>query len=145
MRSRSPPVASYHNLCFCLFILGFSPSKLRRQVASSPLPSAQARLMAGVGSHQGVSKGEVQGKSRPKRKGRGEQRDNKTERAPIPYSSLADAMNEGVGRNSGSSLAPDSLALTLRSSSRSLHSEGSHSDTSLPFRHLAPRAPLGRN
>jgi len=51
---------------------------------------------------------------------------------PVSYSSPADAMKGGVGRNSGSSPAPSASASTLRSSSRSRRSRSSHSDTSLP-------------
>ena len=60
------------------------------------------------------------------------------ERQPVPCSSSADAMKEGVWRNSGSStLAPSSSASTLRPSFRSLCSQSSHSDTSLPTSSLA--------
>ena len=52
--------------------------------------------------------------------------------APVPYSSPADARKCGVGRNSGSSSAPNASASALLSSSRSLLSRSSHSDASLP-------------
>jgi len=54
------------------------------------------------------------------------------ETPPDPYSSPADAMKGGVGRNSGSSPAPSASASNLRSSSRSRCSRSSHSDASLP-------------
>jgi len=56
-------------------------------------------------------------------------------KATLPYPPSADAMKEGVGRNSGSpspapipSAAPSSSASASRSSSRSRHSRSSHSD-----------------
>jgi len=95
--------------------VSLSAVRAKRLVASSLVPSAQAfpdELMRTKENDIGKDKGKS---SLP------------------PYSSPADAMKGGVGRNSGSSSpAPSNSASTLRSASRSRRSRSSHSDTSLP-------------
>jgi hypothetical protein len=95
-------------------------SALWRHVSTSPLPYAQAcpkKIESAL----------------KKRQNKNNKAKNKRKRvAPIPYSSFADTMKEGMGRNSGCSSpsAPNSSASNLLSSSLS-PLLSSHSDASL--------------
>jgi len=75
----------------------------------------------------------------PKERKNKRNRQNEKRFPPPPYSSSADAMKEGVGRNCGSSspaprssASPSSSASASRSASRSRRSRSSHSGASLP-------------
>jgi len=94
-----------------------------QSVASSPLPSAQA-CPEKIGAQQGNYSGEAKRKRRQKKQ-------QKKDATPTCYSSSAEAMREGIVRNSGCSSPPSSSAPRLRPSSLSLRSRRPHSDASL--------------
>jgi len=99
------------------------PSAVRARAAScKPLCPPPRPVPRRYDAHQSNHKGK-----------KSEQEKEPKNARPASFPSYANAVKEGVGRNSGSSPpAPSSSAFALLSSFRSLRSLRSHSDTSLP-------------